>query len=605
MATTETSSRRRFTIDTNAIMTLIGAQAGSLQKALLEGVANAIDAGATTIDIQLDARRVRLSDNGRGLTEEDIYRHFEVFGFDHAHLGRKIGRFGVGRGQLFCFGRNTWTTQSFRMEIDIKASGLDYDLHRLDGSVSGTCIEIDLYQPLDVHQRHVIEEELRRLVRFSIVPVSFNGKVVSEHPEHRKGWTGETPDAWMRLKRDGSLLVYSQGLLVNEIGGYRYGVGGEVVTKPGHPLAQNLARNEIMEQNCAVWARVSRAIGKQAAALKTTAEASGTLTAAMRKSLAAEAITPEGAFGLIEKPLFTLTNGRHVKLEALVQKGVVAVAPTRDPVADRLLQRKAALVLDTATLERFGVEDLEGLRARLTRSLEGLLELYRADPDSHPRLPHWQVTSLLKGLSETSFHENLDTLREELSDTYEVVPDRLLTLHERAVLSALRKQGNTLPRQINGSLGLTHDAEGFRWGRSMVAMTSNTMDACTDGRETIWINRERLRSAKDLPGFLRLMSLLAHEYLHTENSRIGHQHDTAFYEAFHDVVLDSRLMDVALIAFGSFVRHGPGATRPQLEQLVQALDVGDAAVGTGELLAEAEAVEGLPPEKPTRRRARP
>ena len=123
------SEVRRFQIDPHAIMSLIKAQAGSIEKAMLEAVANSMDAGATRIDVTLDAKRIVIKDNGSGLgSKEDIYKFFEVFGFDHSQLGRTVGRFGVGRGQLFCFGVNTWRTNTFQMAIDIKNKGMDYDL---------------------------------------------------------------------------------------------------------------------------------------------------------------------------------------------------------------------------------------------------------------------------------------------------------------------------------------------------------------------------------------------------------------------------------------------------------------------------------------------
>ena len=85
------SEIRRFKIDPHAIMSLIKAQAGSIHKAMLEAVANSMDAGATRIDIEVSKDRIVIKDDGHGLAEkEDIYKFFEVFGFDHSQLGRSV-----------------------------------------------------------------------------------------------------------------------------------------------------------------------------------------------------------------------------------------------------------------------------------------------------------------------------------------------------------------------------------------------------------------------------------------------------------------------------------------------------------------------------------
>lgn len=603
MATT----RRRFTIDTHAIKTLIGAQAGSLQKAMLEAVANATDAGATQIAVTIDAKKVTIEDDGSGMDQNGIDKHFEVFGFDHTHLGRQIGRFGVGRGQLFCFGRNTWLTTSFRMDIDIEKDGLDYDLTEVKEPRQGTSIAIQLYSPLNALDRNTVETEFKRLVRYSSVPITLNGKAITENPSLRKGWTTETADAWFNLRKNGDLNIYSQGLLVNSQASYLFGgVGGEIITKPGRPLAQNLARNDIMEQNCPVWRRVKAVASAQAAKLRGEAERTGTLTNAMRKATAGTALTPEGANDLMSMPLFTLTNGRHVGLEALLRRRHVGVAPTRSTIADKLMQRGAAQVLDPITLERFGVDDIGDLKTRLVEVLKEALWFPDRVRNGDFAFSKWKAEHCKSLLEDAVFHEDLSSLGAELSEAYEVVPDRQLTPHEKVVLHAMRRLASPLTREISRVV-TTESENGKVAPRALVVMESNTMEACTDGKSTIWINRKQLGTTKDLPGFVRLTHLLCHEYIHADNSRGGHQHDTAFYEAFHDLALDSRIADVALVMFGSFVRNGNAPSKVQLSQLIETLDIGTDEVGTGELLAEfnagLEPVVEEPPSAPVRRRS--
>src|SRR5690606_26518155 len=98
------------------------------------------------------------------------------FGFDHSQLDRKVGRFGVGRGQLFHFGKNLWTTHGYTMSVDTKSDMFGYELGRAKKPHKGVKIEIDLYSPLQFSELSTVESELKKLVRFSTIPVILNGK---------------------------------------------------------------------------------------------------------------------------------------------------------------------------------------------------------------------------------------------------------------------------------------------------------------------------------------------------------------------------------------------------------------------------------------------
>src|SRR5690606_34320721 len=106
------------------------------------------------------------------------------------------------RGQLFCFGVNTWRTNQFEMNIDIKNRGLDYELKKGLKAQPGMVITIDLDEKMSASEQLAVEEEFRHLVRFSTVPVFFNGEQVSEDPAAKK-WTFENEDAWFYVRKDG------------------------------------------------------------------------------------------------------------------------------------------------------------------------------------------------------------------------------------------------------------------------------------------------------------------------------------------------------------------------------------------------------------------
>lgn len=603
-----TTITRRFTIDPHAIMSLIKAQAGSLQKAMLEAVANSMDAGADRIDIKLTGTRVEIHDNGSGLSkEEDIYQFFERFGFDHSQLDRKVGRFGVGRGQLFCFGVNTWRTNGFEMSIDIKNNGLDYDLAKDLPHHPGMSIAIDLDEPMSVAEQLAVEEEFRQLVRYSTVPIHFNGEIISEDPAQAK-WTHENDDAWFRVRKDGRLSVYSQGLYVKDIWGHEFGVGGCIVTKPGRALAQNLARNDLLVKECPIWKRLKPEMAKLAAPYREKANTQAYITPEMRKMMARNALTSEGVADLGKGKLFTLSNNKHVDLGKLISTGFVAMAPMFDQVADKLMQRKQAMVLDASTLERFGVDTVRELQGKIKKALQA--QIARAQATGASKIDGtyvWTLQHTLSGIDKAGFFESTGDLPFDTEVTFEEVPYRKLRDEEKAVAHALRKQMEQMAAVVR-----TH--RGLPWSEYMPRRLeffndNGSIEACTDGVRTVWINRKTMmkKARKGVEGFMELVAVLLHEYLHDQSSQSSHGHPPEFYEDFHNLLLDGNMARMGLSAYAASLRHGPKPTARQLSKLEKLGVEIDVPVGDGAALEaaeeEAEAPAPARPKPRVRKRA--
>ena len=115
------------------LLDVITRQAGTISKAMLEGVMNSVDAKATRCDITLTNTSLVIDDDGNGFRSRDeIVQFFETFGTPHTEAeGKVYGTFRMGRGQIFAFGSNVWRTGDFRMAVDIKRRGFDYDLETL------------------------------------------------------------------------------------------------------------------------------------------------------------------------------------------------------------------------------------------------------------------------------------------------------------------------------------------------------------------------------------------------------------------------------------------------------------------------------------------
>ena len=182
------SETRRFGMHQNLLYDVILRQAGTLQKAILEGVMNAIDAGATECAVTLDTHSFSLEDNGHGFqSRREIEDFFEMFGTPHQEGDATYGRFRMGRGQMMAFGRNTWRSRIFEMRVDIKGSGLDYELfEHADDDFAGTRIEVDLYDPIIPSDLERIKAELQELRRLGADPGHAERRPDLEAPRGRQ-----------------------------------------------------------------------------------------------------------------------------------------------------------------------------------------------------------------------------------------------------------------------------------------------------------------------------------------------------------------------------------------------------------------------------------
>ena len=623
--------KREFRLDKHAITTLIQAQAGSLEKALLEAVANAIDAGASKVELSVSPTHVSITDDGRGFANvEEIDKFFDTFGFDHSQLDRKVGRFGVGRGQLFHFGKNLWTTHGHTMAVDSKTDGFGYDLSTTDKPHKGVKIEIELYQPLSFSDVAALDTNFKKLVKYSTIPVIYNGKEIQKSPE-KVEWDSQTADAWFKFDESYDLKIYSQGLFVQSISSHRYGKGGTVVTKMGHALAQNLARNDLLTTDCPIWKRVSKEITKLASGHQAKAKTGkGPMTEAMRASLSKRALheTENEAFEILCKtPLFTLTNGKHVRLEYLLSAGFVAAARTNDPAADLLIQRKQAMVMSTTTLHRFGVSSVAQLMKNVRTTLERHDTEHRAKHSNRrfTNVDDYQaiheksrmIYSLSQAIKACKVFEKVSDLPMRADTSLTEVKPSEYSAEEKQLMSQLRS--STFPwieRIVSYHLDNEKGRDsslGARSQRSLALASSEAFLACTDGSSKVWIERKFLRqcAAGGVQGFTSLANVLVHELLHDVDTSTGHGHDHAFYEAYHDLTVKGTIGGIALNEYRTFLRKGgkAGSGNIKFMEATQSFEGDDvqsrlAALSEGGQFEEVEPVQEAPARAPRRSKMR-
>jgi hypothetical protein len=527
------TENRSFKMHPEMLFSIIFAQAGTLGKALLELIMNSIDAGASRVDIDLDANSLTVTDDGRGFqSRQEIDDWFETFGTPHKEGDATYGRFRMGRGQIMAFAATQWVTTTFRMDVDVKSRGLDYTLTQGD-MVPGCQIKGQLYDALMPSELAAVMRELRDLARYAQIPVMVNGEQINKLPSDSK-WDIETEDAYISLKETGSLKVYNLGVFVREYGGHTFGTGGTVVTK--RQLEVNFARNDVLVSKCEVWKRLRKYI-QSTSTDKITKKPR--LTDQEREGLINRFRHGEVPYSRVaDVKLITDTQGRHHALSRFSgYSGIKSftVAPSvGSRIGEAVHTRKLAFVLCPSTLERFGVADgkeFADLLREITQNYNPHHSRAAIDLDFQP----------------------FDVYSACLNDGHETLKDSELTKHEMAALTALRRAQYTLATAIN--------ACGYEVGgqREVFAGVSDSAEAWTNGINRIVVERSLLRLASDgFAGITRLLGVMVHEYLHRESDTGSHRHDLEFYEAFHEVMLDSRSNPVGVAArrfFFEYVRE--------------------------------------------------
>lgn len=500
------AEQRDFRMHEKLLLDVIMRQAGSIEKAILEGVMNSIEAGATRVDITVTPRTVEITDDGKGFRDRrEIETFFEVFGQPHSESeNKKWAQFRMGRGQLFAFGVNHWQTGPFLMDVDIK-SRLGYDLRETSKPFKGCSVKVALYDPVGDRQIYAITREVTRYVKYVEVPVFVNGKNVTTPASTAKWGPESSEDAWIKLTETGSTLeIYNLGVLVCTVNRYVHGVGGVIVSRKR--LDVNFARNDII-RSCAVWKRIAKRLDASDSAAKVKTKRS--LTDEERLHLIAKLVGGEmTVFDARKSPIFVDCSGHPWSANSIQRAGwsCFTVAPRGSAKGDKLLQSRMALVLD-----------------------EDLLAAFPCKPERVFKHP-WTSSTYEW---ERSFNIDLPfkpfaKLEREIRDDAVIVPEQNWTRAERRWQSV----ATDMQRLIAG----------YEDRRQIMIGTSDCFEGWTDGSSYIAISRQFLAKLpfikEDRPVIAslgHLANLLAHETCHDDNSATDVGHTPEFYRAFHDM----------------------------------------------------------------------
>jgi len=496
---------------------VIKRQAGTLSKAILEMVMNAVDAKATRCDITLSTTHLIVEDDGQGITKrEQIETFFECFGQPHEDSeGKTYGTFRMGRGQGFSYGVNRWRTGKFEMSVDIKSRGLDYDLTTLKESKPGCRIEVELYSPLMPSQLDETYRTIEQWVKYSPIPVLWNGKQISVGVGEEK-WDHVTDEAYIKLRETGDVAIYNLGIHTMSLPNYRLGTGGVVVSKK--QLRVNFARNDVQD-DCEVWQKIKPFLERKAAEILVKAPALNDdgrqrLCDKLRLGDLKEWRTPK---------LFTAVNGRQYSFDGSFANGKrgwkVSATTKGSPLGDRLFQQGTAFILSQETLERFKVETVPELIALLRKTADKVDQGHSAVRclDKTLYVPFSELSA--------GFDENCLSLDKEEWTPNELIWWQLATHVKHFIVLPSDPEGGGWPGPVRANT------------RQIIIGESDSCNGWTDGTTFIALGRDFLRDQDfNIDGFCNLATLLIHELCHNKPDTNSHVHGSEFYEAFHDTV---------------------------------------------------------------------
>jgi len=494
------TSERQLKMHPKLLMDVIKRQAGTLDKAILEGVMNAEEAGASRIDVQLDKDFLSITDDGKGIVDlKEVEEYFETFGTPHEAAERKkFAQFRMGRGQLFSFGVNKWRTSTFQMTVDIANKGLDWELQENLPHKDGCSIEVSLYDdrnPMKLYSENIksIIEDIRRQIEYMDTPIYVNGEKINHNPNKLK-WDYEDENAYYMFNAGTHLRYYNLGAFVKEEAAAKAGVTGVIVSKK--QLKVNFARNDV-QNDCEVYHAIQQVVLKNRKKRRRSRRRS--LTKAERISTLRD--IRDGVqdwqeiknLGIIEN-----SSGNRLSLDAIRKTvGFWSFAPEGDRLADKMTQAGNTLCLNEDILNEL---DYYGEPKFF---FEWLFE------DS-------MDLNLFTELAQS--YSSFEEVREAYSESYEILGDKQLTNKEKAILRTIRYASD--------------------WGgRQIFIGVSTTAAAWTDGDKYIAIDKDFLNDLR-LPsseGTAHLVNVMVHELAHDEKTMGTHTHGEEFYRRFHDL----------------------------------------------------------------------
>lgn len=524
---TSTIETRTFRAHDHLILDVIMRQAGTLSKAIAEGIQNSDDAGATEVDILLTSTKLAIVDNGKGFeTAEQIIEVFEVFGHPHDRdeqgisTDAKYGTFRIGRGQLFAFGANVWRTNSFQMSADVKARQLEYDLESELPEERGCCVRVNLYDSLKMADIARTVEEVENLCRFMTLKVVINGRRITMDANSLK-WDYKDETCQMRVKAEKGytgIEIYNKGVFVERMNSWQIGMSGLILVHD--TMLLNFARNQVI-RTCKIWKRViekARQVACVAAENKrlTKSEAAGILRTALRGEDAGDILRIKcipDIRGKMWSPDLLFYPRRSYR-DVQIKLTNLAFEQTGDRAGDLVMQLEKGVVIDDDVLNHLLVPSTMSRDEKIQEFLKGMDRVIGGD--------HTKAVKL--------FPSARAILGPNFSMEHRILQVKELTDREKMWLNAAQSAYRSLCYALRRGFEEKHV-------RSICLGDSATADGWTDGESMIAVGRQFLKrhNLGTETGWLQVALLLCHEQSHTEIDTAAHNHTFDFYHNYHEM----------------------------------------------------------------------
>ncbi len=506
---------RDFKMHQKLLSDVIMRQAGSIEKAVLEGVMNSIEAGATKVDVMVKEKQIAILDDGKGFESEDqIKLWFETFGQPHEESeNKRWAQFRMGRGQLFAFGQNTWRTRTFRMDVDIREK-LGYEWTKGLNDQKGCIVTVNLFEPLSVWSVNWTAKQILKQVRYVNARVTVNGEQVSLDPAKEK-WDQEDENAYYRLGTKRGLEVYNLGVFVCEIPEHKFGCSGVIVSKK--QLMVNFARNDILMSKCPVWKQIQKIVDSKDKMQILLGKRK--LSKDERTRLIDLLVSGELTLSDVwESPLLLDVSGHPYSFASLnhYRKSwpCWSYGPALDFEGDMLLQTRQALVLDQENVELF----IPAIKKR-----EQLM--------SH----RWPGDRNCGHIHSSLRYIPLKDLKETVDNEHVILPPAKWSRDEMRWVHIARAVCGNLEYLAREQLGEMPQR------RILIGLADPGCYAWTDGKTHITLNRRWLakqplfRSDKKVrvDSVVKVGQTVLHELCHDGDS-LEDRHTPEFYQTYHD-----------------------------------------------------------------------
>lgn len=534
--TTKTVEQQDFEMHPDIIWSLILSQGDGPVKAMQELLMNSMDAGATQVDITWTEDGFGITDNGKGFeSRQVIEKFFETFGTPHEKGDALFGVFRIGRGQIMGLAKNDWRTGPFRMAVDVKQFGKSYLLEEDLPYVEGCAITGTWYTKPSALQLIEDIESFRTNCAYLPLNVMLNGQPMKLVEDNR--WTRQDDKAYFKLSKSSYYLkVYNQGVFVRNFAAHDVGIGGVVTTKL--PLTVNMARNDVLTRECAVWAHIQAVLTEQANKVDAAGQVDGGKSTRENRSykltqlLENEALDAELVSRYVLKDrLFVDVAGKTYSLSGLYEAvtaeygGNLALEGNSKVMADKIHVRQDALVLSKESVTDAGVTNIYDLLARIEAQVSSLIK----DETQRAELV-WFIDELNEAVVD------INELTEGMNDRHLPVPDCKLTAQERTILQLLNEHQDILLAELNKQTNTPLARRQIHVG------TSETALGWTDARANIWLERQHFKISGlrtyVFRHFLAIATILVHEYMHSDSGDTA-THGPQFYEDFERTTTQS------------------------------------------------------------------